>query len=123
MSKYVTRFPTGFDYMYRPESYFANLDAETLVVGSILGEERRKDVRRRLASGEADPLVREEWLTESKLEPSTRLLLGGIHPAFMGGEYLPQFGQNEIEIARIVLASVTQDVISIRARRSDKRIA
>ena len=52
-----------------------------------------------------------------KLEPSTRLLLGGIHPAFMGGEYLPQFGQNEIEIARIVLASVTQDVISIRARR------
>ena len=104
MSKYVTRFPAGFDYMYRPESYFENLDAETLVVSSILGEERRKDVGRRLASGEVDPLGREEWLTESKLEPSTRLLLGGIHPAFMGGEYLPQFGQNEIEIARIVLA-------------------
>ncbi len=38
-------------------------------------------------------------------------------------KYLPQFGQNEIEIVRIVLASVTQDVISIRVRCSGKGIA
>ena len=41
----------------------------------------------------------------------------------MGGEYLPSFSGEEIEIARIVLASVTQDVYSIRAKRLGKLIA
>jgi hypothetical protein len=123
MSNHVTRFPAGIDYNFRPASYFDDLDPETLVVSSILGEERRKDVQARLASGNFDPVVWGEWLTESKLDDSTRQLIGSFHPGFMGGEYLPQFGQNEIEIVRIVLASVTQDVISIRARRVGKRIA
>ena len=35
----------------------------------------------------------------------------------MGGEYLPCYLPGEVEIARVVLASTTQDVISIRARR------
>jgi hypothetical protein len=123
MSQHVTRFPAGLDYNFRPLSYFHDLDPEVLVVSSILGEERRKDVQARLASGNVDPAVWGEWLTESKLDDSTRQLIGSFHPRFMGGEYLPQFGQNEIEIVRIVLASVTQDVISIRARRVGKRIA
>jgi hypothetical protein len=119
MSNHVTR--SGFDF--RPASYFSDLDPATLVVASILGEERRKDVQGRLASGDFDPLVWGEWLTDSKLDESTRSLLGQRHPRFMGGEYLPKFGEEEIEIARIVLASVTQDVISVRARRAGKRIA
>ena len=49
-------------------------------------------------------------------------LIGSAHPRFMGGEYLPELGDNEIEIARIVLASVTQDVISVRARKDGARI-
>jgi hypothetical protein len=35
----------------------------------------------------------------------------------MGGEYLPEYLPGEVEIARIVFASVTRDVVSIRARR------
>jgi len=123
MSNHVTRFPTGFDYAYRPQSYFQDVDPKALILSSILGEERRKDVQQRLESEDFDPAVWGEWLTDSKLDDHTRQTIGSIHPAFMGGEYLPQFGQNEIEIVRIVLASVTQDVISIRARRSGKRIA
>jgi len=123
MSNHVTRFPTGFDYAYRPQSYFQDVDPKALILSSILGEERRRDVQQRLESEDFDPAVWGEWLTESKLDDQTRKLIGSIHPAFMGGEYLPQFGQNEIEIVRIVLASVTQDVISIRARRAGKRIA
>lgn len=115
-------YPSGFDYGYRPASYFHHLDPSTLVVASILGEERRKDVQERLASGNFDPLVWGDWLTESKLDDSIRQLIGQAHPRFMGGEYLPQLGSDEIEIARIVLASVTQDVKSIRARRVGKRI-
>jgi hypothetical protein len=34
----------------------------------------------------------------------------------MGGEYLPDYEQGEVEIARLVLASTTQDVYSVRAR-------
>jgi len=123
MNIHVTRFPTGFDYAYRPQSYFQDVDPKALILSSILGEERRKDVQQRLESEDFDPAVWGEWLTDSKLDDQTRRMIGGIHPAFMGGEYLPQFGQNEIEIVRIVLASVTQDVISIRARRLGKRIA
>ena len=122
MTNPVARRPSGFDYGYRPASYFDDLDPNTLIVASILGEERRKDVKERLESGNFNPVVWGEWLTESKLDDSTRRIIGGGHPRFMGGEYLPSFGGDEIEIARIVLASVTQDVISIRARRQGKRI-
>ena len=121
MSKSVARYASGIDYKFRPSSYFNNLDPDTLIVASILGEERRKDVQQRLAAG--DTLAGEDWLTESKLDDSTRKVIGSCHPAYMGGEYLPTIGDEEIEIARIVLASVTQDVISVRARRTGKRIA
>ena len=40
----------------------------------------------------------------------------------MGGEYLPNYGRQEVEIARIALASTTSDVISLRARPSGSRI-
>jgi hypothetical protein len=123
MSNHVTRFPTGFDYAYRPQSYFQGIDPKALIVSSILGEERRKDVQRRLESEDFDPAVWGEWLTDSKLDDHTRKMIGSVHPALMGGEYLPQLGHNEIEIVRIVLASTMQDVISIRARRSGERIA
>ena len=87
-----------------------------------LGEERRRDVAERLKSGNFDPKVWGEWLTDSKLDDNVRKLIGSRHPRFMGGEYLPVLSDNEIEIARIVLASVTQDVISVRARKDGARI-
>ena len=118
-----SRYPSGFDYGFRPSSSFKDLDPNTLIVASILGEERRKDVLERLKSGNFDPLVWGDWLTESKLDNSTRKILGQGHPSFMGGEYLPSIAEEEIEIARIVLASVTQDVYSVRARRTGKRIS
>jgi len=52
MTKPLARRLPGFDYGYRPASYFNHLDPSTLVVASILGEERRKHVQERLASGD-----------------------------------------------------------------------
>jgi len=40
----------------------------------------------------------------------------------MGGEYLPALSQNEVMIASITIASTTQDVTSVYARRGRKRI-
>jgi hypothetical protein len=42
-----------------------------------------------------------------------------MHPMFMGGNYLPDTGEGEVEIARIRIASTTFDVTSVYARRQD----
>ena len=39
----------------------------------------------------------------------------------MGGEYLPDLKQDEVEIARITIASTTQDVTSVFVRRGKRR--
>ena len=44
---------------------------------------------------------------------------GAIGPWCLGGEYLPELYEEEVEIARISLASTTSDQISVRARRED----
>src|SRR6266478_5643404 len=52
-----------------------------------------------------------------------RASLGKIHPSFMGGEYLPDYAEGEVEIARIELESTTADVTSIRVKKEGERIA
>jgi hypothetical protein len=41
----------------------------------------------------------------------------------MGGEFLADYLKGENEIARVVLQSVTDDVISIRAQQVEEEIA
>src|SRR5262249_39344152 len=50
------------------------------------------------------------------------LALGRIDLTFMGGEFLPDVGTNEVEVARILFDSAAQDAISVRATRSDGAI-
>lgn len=57
------------------------------------------------------------------LPEEVRDAIGRIHPSLMGGLYLPAFLPGEVEIARVQLASVTADVLSVRARPHGKRIA
>ena len=47
-----------------------------------------------------------------------------MRPSWMAGEYLPDYLPGEVEVARLVLETVTHDVVSIRARRrgSERRI-
>ena len=118
MTDLINRRPAGFVYDFRPASYFERIDSRTLLLSSINGEHRRRDVEQRLDAGDFDPVVWGEWLTETTLDADTRSLFASVHPAMMSGEYLPPMGQEDIEIARVVLASVTGDVISIRARRA-----
>ena len=72
------------------------------------------------ATGKLDQLSDE--LLRDSLSDEARASLGEIHPSFMGGEYLPNYRRQEVEIARIALASTTSDVISLRARPSGPRI-
>ena len=118
-----TRLPLpDLDWDYRPASYWDHPDPVSAVVAGIKGQERRKAVRAAMNGVPGAELPPDEFLVDS-LSPDRRRLIGRMHPAFMGGEYLPDCGRGEVEIARVVLASVMQDVISIRARRSRGRIA
>jgi hypothetical protein len=104
------QFP-GFDLDQRPATYFAARDVE---FSSIAGQARRRLVRELVAAGKDVP----SELAAPTLSVDDREALGRIHPLFMGGEYLPPLQDDEVEIARISLASTTFDQISVRARRT-----
>jgi hypothetical protein len=57
-----------------------------------------------------------------ELTNEERKAQSGIHPAWMGGEYLPNREAQEVEIARITIASTMQDVTCVYAKRSSSRI-
>jgi hypothetical protein len=61
-------------------------------------------------------------LLNGSLDDKSQQRLSHVHPHFMGGEYLPSYGRQEVEIARIALASTTSDVISLLARLTGSRI-
>lgn len=108
----------GIDLDFTPAGYFALRDLHLALPSDIKGKARR-DLARKLAA-EGSELPPE--LAAPELTPDDRRMWGLIHPALMGGEYLPRMGRDEVEIARISLESVTGDQISVRARRRSDRI-
>ena len=111
---------SDIDLKYRPNSYFWAKQHGIALTSDIKGAERRKLFERALAAG-VDDLVGEELLRH-ELPDEQRLAQGRIHPAFMGGEYLPSIRGEEVEIARITIASTTQDVTCVYARQVGQRI-
>lgn len=112
------------DLNFRPGSYVDFDDPVALALNGIKGQMRREMVRDMLsAEGEQRAMydavlgpIEDEVLSERASEAFTRNLNLTFGPWWMGGEYLPDLGPREVEIARIVLASSTMDVFSIRAR-------
>lgn len=108
--------PDDIDLGYRP-SYW---DPEGLLLAPTAN---LKGTLRRRAIGDADELDAETLgalLTDPTGE--VRAALGRVDPAFMGGEYLPDTADGEVEIARVELKSVTGDVFSVRARPDGPQI-
>jgi hypothetical protein len=111
---------TDIDLKYRPNSYFWAKRHGIALASDIKGAERRKLFEMTLDSG-VDELV-DERLFNHELPEAQRQAQGRIHPAFMGGEYLPSTRGEEVEIARITIASTTQDVTCVYARQVGQRI-
>jgi hypothetical protein len=111
---------TGIDLDYRPVSYFWAAERGITLLSDIKGAERRKLYARALEAGQGAAVPGE--LFADALTEEERQGLGRIHPAFMGGEYLPDRSQQEVEIARITIASTTQDVTCVYARQVGNRI-
>jgi len=55
-------------------------------------------------------------LGKTGISDHDRKMLESIHPMYMGGNYLPDADEGEVEIARISIASTTCDVTSVYAR-------
>ena len=106
----------GIDLDYTPAAYFAARDLHLALPSDIQGQARRDLARDLAAKGEALP----PELAAPVLSEDARRAWGAIHPMLMGGEYLPPMPDDEVEIARISLASSTGDQISVRARRTKK---
>lgn len=120
------RFPFDdkYDFAYRPATYWPDLPSEETALAEVKGTVRRRVARSLLE--EPDPTAPDgvgDFLLEPDLGEETRELWGAIHPSHMGGEFLPDRVEGEIEIARIDTQSVTGDVYQVLARlESDGRI-
>jgi len=107
------------DYSYRPASYWTE-DSLRRLLTNIKGAERKRAALKLLDAGRLDEAT--AFILADSLTDADRNITGKIHPGLMGGEYLPDYLPGEVEIARITMASITQDVISIRAFPNRGRI-
>ena len=110
----------GIDLSYRPSSYFWAKEHGIALLSDIKGAQRRKLYEIALET-DTDDLV-PPGLLQHALSHEDRQAQGRLHPTFMGGEYLPNCRPKEVEIARITIASTTQDVICVYARPVGQRI-
>lgn len=110
----------ALDLSYRPASYFWPITHETHAIAAIKGERRRNAIREAYDTNRVSVL--DEYYSTPVLHEQDRRALGLIHPSFMGGEYLPNRQETEVEIARINIDSTTSDVTSIYAKAGKNRI-
>jgi hypothetical protein len=83
----------------------------TDIIAAIKGERRRNAIRGAFDTGRVSPL--DELFATPTLPDEHRLALGRLHRSFMGGEYLPDRRDTEVEIARIRPDSTTNDVTRV----------
>lgn len=107
------------DYLFRPSSYWDPQDLRQLVA-NIKGAERKKKALELLEQGQLDQA--NEFILADTLSAEDREMAGRIDPTFMGGEFLPDYYPGEVEIARVTVASMTEDVTSVRAYPKGKQI-
>jgi hypothetical protein len=110
----------GIDLDYRPVSYFWPIALEKHLLARVKGAHRKALLQWLIATDRLDAIP--EFLARSALTEDERKAQAFIHPSWMGGEFLPDMGEQEVEIARVTLRSVTRDVISVYARRAGMRI-
>ena len=107
----------GVDLSFRPSSHLFPLTAEKLLLSRVKGTQRRESLTAAIEQDRLSDL--NPFFTQTSLSAEDRRSRAAIHPSFMGGEYLPDFEEGELEMARLSLRSVTADVISIRLRRTE----
>ena len=107
---------TNIDLDFRPNTYFGPQKLERHLLSKVKGAVVRKKLQALFAEGRHAEV--KELLTTEALTANDRKALEAFHPMFMGGNYLPDTEDGEVEIARISIKSTTFDVTCVYARPS-----
>ncbi len=105
---------TSVNLKFRPKTYFGAKRLETYLLSRVKGAAVRKQLRQLL--DQSEPSQRAQILAQASLTRADRKMLESLHPAFRGGNDLPDAGDGEIEIARVGLKSTASDVKIVYAR-------
>ena len=109
---------SNYDLSFQPKTYWDLRDVLTHVEARVTGKARKELVKHALQNDETVP---SKYL-KSSLSEDLKQSIGSIDPSFLGGEFLPELGENDVIIASINLKSTTADVIAVIARLTDKGI-
>ena len=101
---------------FRPDSYFRPQKLTEHLISKVKGAVLRDRLQQLYDTGRHNELERLLGANGISLQDSKAL--GGIHPMYMGGNYLPDTEVAEVEIARICIESTTYDVVSVYARKN-----
>ncbi len=107
------------DTRYRPKSYFGPRSLEDHTLGKVKGAAAREMLTGHPELGGPEILER---MVSGEISPQVLASLGNVHPMFLGGNFLPDATDGEIEIARIEIASTTGDVTALLARAERGKI-
>ena len=104
----------GLDLDFRPDTYFRPQGLERYLLSKVKGAVLRRTLQAMFDAGLHDEV--RTLLTTERLSAADRKALEWFHPMFMGGNYLPDTDDGEVEIARISIESTTHDVTCVYAR-------
>jgi hypothetical protein len=105
---------------FRPDTYWPDSLTPDQLLMRIRGKERQ-DIARSLFEQQGFTAL-SQFLVREGLDEPDRTAWGRQGPWCMGGEYLPELFEGEVEIARISMKSTTSDQISVRALREGDQI-
>ena len=93
-----TQAAERIDLAFRPKGYFWPLGVEKHLLTHIKGAARRAMLERLIEEGRFGEIP--AALAKTRLTDEERAEIGRIHPRLMGGEYLPDMSDDEVEFAR-----------------------
>lgn len=102
------------DLDFRPVTYFGPQSLPERLIAQVKGDAVKKQLGALYKEGRYEELM--NLLNSLSIDQAEIKALGSVHPMFMGGNYLPDTLENEVEIARIVIESTTFDVTCLYAR-------
>lgn len=105
------------DLNYRPDTYFRHHKLEQYLLSKVKGTVLRKQLQALFDEGRHAEVG--ELLSSAGPSVYDHKMLESIHPMFMGGNYLPNTEEGEVEIARISISSTTCDVTCVYARKEN----
>ena len=102
------------DLHYWPDTYFRPQKLERYLLSKVKGLVLRKKLQALFEAGRHAEVS--SLLTAEGISAADSKALESLHPMFMGGNYLPDTEDGEVEIARISIKSTTYDVTCVYAR-------